>query len=142
MLPQKPPRTQNNSLLHSTWSVPLRSGDTVAYLGILLTTALYRTIDPCTVDRPGQRLTNMFQNAEHCLSKQVLSQHLTPQLSSIFPLSHLCLHKNQTSQEPGMSELLCCPAHSRSQQVFRHSCRQSQTTSEHCTFCSLFTPMA
>lgn len=98
MLPQKPPRTQNNSLLHSTWSVPLRSGDTMAYLGILLTAALYRTIDPCTVDRRGQLLTNMFQNAEHCLSKQVLSQHLTPQLSSIFPLSHLCLHKTQTHQ--------------------------------------------
>lgn len=41
---------------------------------------------------------NMFQNAERCLSKQVLSQHLTPQLSSIFPLSHLCLHKTQTHQ--------------------------------------------
>lgn len=93
MLPQKPPRTQNNSLLHSTWSVPLRSGDTMAYLGILLTAALYRTIDPCTVDRPWTD-----QNAEHCLSKQVLSQHPTPQLSSIFPLSHLCLHKNQTHQ--------------------------------------------
>lgn len=70
----------------------------MAYLGILLTAALYRTIDPCTVDRRGQLLTNMFQNAEHCLSKQVLSQHLTPQLSSIFPLSHLCLHKTQTHQ--------------------------------------------
>lgn len=109
---QKQPAIQKNScagangLLHSTlWRPSEEQGHTMAYhLSLLLTTVLYSTVDPCIMDRLGQLLMNMFQNVDHCLNKQIHSQHLTPPSNSIFPLSHLCLHKKQVQQ--GQTKLL------------------------------------